>query len=470
MADVTFTRSEYDNALPGWEEVEDVCAGEAAIKAKEGQYLPKHQVGDDADARYKRYLFRACFVGFAGRTLQSIIGAVFRKWPELVVPTSLDCTKKNVDGAGVSIYQQSQSVLSEVMKKGRHGLLVDYPKTEKSTSKAELAKGNVRATIVSIDAKQIVNWRTAQVGGIHKLSLVVIWEFVTEETEDGFGLESIEQYRVLRLFDGVYAWQIWRHDKNQNAWVIDDSAVPRDGKGKLWDTIPFTFVGAKNNDSNIDLAPMSELARANLHHYLNSADFEYATFFQSHPQPTMNMDDTHFRMMKEEGVKVGPDELLPVPIGGRYELAQASGDSLAVTAMEQKVGYIVALGGRLIQKGEAVKTATEAQNDNESEHSVLSLAASNVSEAYTQCLEWMARFMNADGSEASYTLSQDLVTPSLDAQTILAFNAIVDGAKMPKSDFWTYLRRIGLIDPEKTDEDIKEEIEGQGDGLGLDNE
>lgn len=470
MADVTFTRSEYDEALSEWQLVEHVCAGERAVKSQGKHYLPQtgNPNADNAKEKYDRYLYRACFFGVTSRTLQSLIGAVFRKWPEYVGPAALEYVGRDVDGAGVSIYQQSQGVLTEVMKKGRHGLLVDYPKTERSASKADLALGLVRSSVISIDAKQIRNWRTTKVGGTHKLSLVVINESVTEVTEDGFGLEVIDQYRVLKLSDRKYLIEIWRLNKDGTAWEIFDEHFPLDGNGRAWDLIPFTFVGAKNNDSSIDDSPLAEMARLNLHHYHNSADFEHAAFFQGHPQPWMSgVDETHLKMMQENNLAVGADELMPVPSAEQFGIAQASSDLVIKSAMDQKYDYMVSVGARLIQKGEAVKTATEAQAENESEHSVLSLAASNVSEAYTQCLVWMASFMKIEGSEVVYTLNQELVTPSLDAQTLLAYNAIVDGGKMPKSDFWAILRRVGDIDPEKTNEDIKDEIEGQGDGLGL---
>jgi hypothetical protein len=46
----------------------------------------------------------------------------------------------------------------------------------------------------------------------------------------------------------------------------------------------------------------------------------------------------------------------------------------------------------------------------------------------------------------------------------------VQGGKLPEGDFWQYLRDRGVINPEKTDDEIRDELEAQGTGPALDDE
>ncbi len=46
-----------------------------------------------------------------------------------------------------------------------------------------------------------------------------------------------------------------------------------------WDEIPFTFVGAQNNDPTIDDSPLAALVEINHGHYRNSADYEDSVWF-----------------------------------------------------------------------------------------------------------------------------------------------------------------------------------------------
>lgn len=465
---VTFQREDFRSALSDWQLVADVCAGEKSVKARGETYLPKpnpHDESKENDERYKQYKARAVFYNATGRTLQGLVGAVFRKWPVLTAPTALNYVEDDVDGAGVSVYQQSQKVLAEVVKKGRHALLVDYPNVQAPASRAQQNAGLIRASIVSLNAEQVVNWRLEKVGGTHRLALVVISEKTEQGTEDGFGVESVEQFRVLRLIDGRYTVEVWRQIEGE--WSVDEAYQPTDGRGLYWDVIPFTFVGAQNNDSEVDSAPLYDLARLNAAHYRNSADYEDSAFFVGQAQPWISGLSEEWRThLEESGIYIGSRSPILLPDGGAFGFAQAQPNTLVKEAMDQKERQMVALGARLVERGQAVKTATEAQAENEAQHSVLSLVANNVNEAYNLALSWVARFMNAP-EDVDYTLNQDFIDQKLDAQMLTALVGAWQSGRLPSSDFWTQLRKFGIIDPEKDDEEIKDELESEDGGLGL---
>ncbi|EXV76586.1 hypothetical protein J832_4121 [Acinetobacter baumannii 25691_9] len=51
------------------------------------------------------------------------------------------------------------------------------------------------------------------------------------------------------------------------------------------------------------------------------------------------------------------------------------------------------IGARLIEKGSEAKTATEANNDDAVQHSVLSLCVVNMNEALSMALRWAAKYV-----------------------------------------------------------------------------
>lgn len=84
MADVEFTRPDYDAALSRWKLVRDVCRGSETIKREGDAYLPRPNPTDDSDdnkARFVSYLARAVFYNATGRTRNSLVGAVYRTCP-----------------------------------------------------------------------------------------------------------------------------------------------------------------------------------------------------------------------------------------------------------------------------------------------------------------------------------------------------------------------------------------------------
>lgn len=466
--DVTYEREEYLDAMRWrWPMVRDLCAGSERVKAKREIYLPKPNASDESKqnkTRYDAYVQRAVFFNASGGTKKGLIGAVFRVVPTLTVPALLEYVSKDIDGAGNSIYQQSQSVIGQVLESGRAFLLADYPKVDGGASRADQVSGRIRSTLTAYDAQDVINWDVQKVGAEHILSLVVIRERLKER--DGFGYNEVEQYRVLEVVDGIYTVTLWR--QTSGGWAVFAAVTPLRSNGRSWDRIPGTFVGAENNDVTIDEAPLYDLAELNLGHYRNSADYEDSAYLVGQPQVFIAGLDEQWRdHLEERGVYVGSRAILPLPAGGTAGMLQAQPNTMVKEAMDSKERQMVALGARLIERGSATKTATQADAENAAEHSVLSLVASNVSEAYTKALGWMGEFEGATGG-AEYKLNQDFVEASLDSQMLQALVAAWQAGALTQSSLFRLLRKFDLVDPEKTDEDIKAELDASTAGLNLD--
>lgn len=456
---VASKHDEYDEHINDWEMVEDVCEGQTAVKSGGVKYLPMPNPTDSSAenlARYEQYKARAVYYNMTRRTLQSLSGAAFAKPPTLTIPATLGYVTDDIDGAGISIYQQSQDALSNVLMFGRCGLLADYPRTEAATSVADMGSGRIRATTVVYEPADVINWRTEKIGAEHRLTLVVISE-CAEVSDDGFAVVKVPQFRALRIINGVYVVELYRKNA-KGEWVINDAYVPTDGAGLPWDIIPFTFIGSQSNSNHCDPSPLFDMAVLNLGHYRNSADYEDSVFFSGQPQPWISGLTEEWRdWLQDEGIRIGSRVMLPLPEGGAFGFAQAQPNPLAKEAMDAKEAQMVAIGARLIQPGSATKTATQAQGELEAEHSVLSLIAGNVSEAYTLALSWMSRFMNVEG-DAAYTLNVAPGAFNVDGVMLGAVIAANQAGKLPDSDLFRILRRLNVIDPQKTDEQVSDEL------------
>lgn len=461
---VSFVRPEVKAKLDAWRLVRDCVAGSEAVKAG-GYIIPVNPHDESAEniLRNKQRTKRAVYFNATGRTLPALLGIAFGKWPEIKLPAGLDYLLEDADGSGVGLVNQAQSAVSEDLQVGRGGLLVDYPSGARGLTVAAAEARGLRPTVALYRAEQIINWRTEKIGARHMLTLVVLMEGYEEWS--GFEMEVKTQYRVLRLVGGIYTQEVWRTAEGK--LIPTESHTPTNGAGQTWTEIPFSFFGATNNDPMPDQPPLYDLADLNIAHFRNSADHEESLFFAGQAQVWLtgeNLTQEHVDMMKSEGVYVGSRSVGIAP--GGVTLIQAEAVSGLSEEMKHKVELMSQLGARLIAPGEAKRTATEAASDDKTSNSVLSIVCDNVSDAYRRALRWVAQFANA-GGEVDFTISTEFSGVQFDPAQLAQVLAAVLAGKLPEGDLWSYMRTIGLIPADKSDEDIQAELEAQGPALGM---
>ena len=465
---IDFQHPEYKENIERWKLADNICSSRNVE-----QYLIELNPNDKSAenvTRNKQYKERAVLYTVAGHTLQGLVGLLFSKPPVVELPSQLEYMKENVDGSGISIYQQAQDSSSNVIKKGRSGLFTSYPKTNGETSKADMENGSIVATINKIEAEQIINWATETIGAKTFLSLVVIQESV--EVVEDYELKQVDQLRELALIDGVFTVREWRKKdgKESNEWIIFDESIPTDSKGSTWNEIPFTFIGSLANTSIIDDAPIYPLVKINVAHYRNSADYEDSVWYVGQAQSWMSgINQTHLDLMKKNNMYSGSRELMGVPSGESYGFAAAPPNTMVREAMLDKQDQMIGLGARIIQENGQIKTATESNNDAKAQYSSLSLVSVNISEAYTQSCKWAAKYMGAQEESIEFTTTMEFISPTATAQDVQAMVAgFIQGA-IPVGDYFRWLKKVDLVDGEKTIEEFSEEVGNVG-MTNLDNE
>ena len=442
---VTNHNPEYDYHIESWELVRDCAKGEKAVKKRTFRYLPKPNKADrskENQQRYDDYLQRALFVNYTSRTKRGLIGAIFRKPPQIDLPPPLAYMVDDATRSGMSLADLAKMTVGDVMESGRCGLLADYPQVEEALTLADSQKN--KAYIIHYNAEQVINWHVNQAGVV---DLVVLRE--DEEVESSpFNYDLQPRYRVLRLIDGDYV-QEYYDEGGVRMW----QAVPRKSDGSTFKELPFAWVGAEDNDETIDSAPLYDIAKVNIGHYRNSADYEESCFMVGQPTPIISGLTQSWVEDNPGPYLIGSRAAWLLPEGGAGALMQASPNQMPQQAMLDKQDQMVAIGARIIQEGGGNETAEAARIRHSGENSMLTTLADNTNAAYLKVIGWCSEFMGA-AQDIEFELNTEFFEGQIDAQMIMAQMQLVDRGDMAQKDLRANMRRVGVIDNDRTDDEL----------------
>lgn len=467
---VDYVHPELSFILPQYNLISDCLAGETIVKSKGALYLPRPNAADVSKenlARYDAYLLRATFYNVAERTLEGTVGQIFIRDPEIKVPTRLDIVTKDVSGEGVTLIQQAKEACNLVMSKGRAGLYVDYPKSDKPASVLDVESGNIRPTIALYKPENIINWRTKKFGAKTILSLVVLLETYTPEDEkDNFEVVCKKQWRVLRLeANGDFVVEVYREEKPAD---IYETINPKDSKGQPLKEIPFTFIGVNENSVTVDKPPLYSLCSLNVAHYQTMADYRESCYMVGQATPVVaGLTQEWYNEVLKGVIQFGSRGGIPLPVGATFELAQASEQSMQFEALQHLEKQMVGLGAKLVENQDVQRTLGEAKMENTAEMSVLASTAKNVGAAYTWALEWAAIFaglsdtttVTGDG-RIEFDLNSEFDLVSLTAEERKQLLAEWQGGAITFSEYRASLLRAGIAT--LSDEDAQAELEAEG--------
>ena len=459
-AGVKTRHRDFTKAFDTWQKVRHAVSGDLVSYLRNvGKNEPDPEYGAQ---RQKEYEDGAICYNFTKRTLSGMVGAVMRKEPEQTIPAKLEYLLENADGSGVGLWQQAQDTLGEIDSVGRGGLLVDAPNVRAATM-AEQNAGLLNPVLAYYTAENIINWRTERVGSVNRVVMVVLREeYEYQSGQDEFSYLTGEQYRVLDIIGGKYRQRLYKFDqKGALRTGKAEEVFPQLGSLDQG-VIPFTFIGATNNDHTIDDAPLLPLAELNIGHFRNSADNEESSFVVGQPTlfiaPGESMSLQVFQEANPNGVKMGSRTGHNIGAGGNAFLVQAEANNLAKENMRQKEEQAIQIGAQLITPSQQI-TAESARLQRGADTSVMATIASNVSQAYTQALKWAAAMVGAQDAEIEFKLNTEFFLQPMTAQDRAAWMADINAGLLPATAYYAALRRAGVT--EWSDADIKDAIADQ---------
>jgi len=456
---------EYRKYIKVWNRIEAAVEGSRAIKQGKTMFLPKPNqdldgeayygspIQTENDVRYKQYLERAVYTNFCGRTLAGLKGAAFRKYPLIELAPGLEYLEDAATSEGISLVQLSKDAVSEVLKKGRAAMLVDYPSVEEGLTAEQVTRMDLKARIAFYAPETIINWKMEGMNGRSLLTLCVLKENYNKSADE-FEYDEDIQYRVLRLDEIGYSQQLYRDDK-----PYTERFYPRQPDGRPFDYIPLAFIGSTNNDATTDTPPMEAMAEVNIAHYRNSADVEENSFI--HGQLTLgvtsDLSAEQWKEMNPAGIVVGARAGHFLGSNGGFHSVQANASSLTKDLMTEKEHQLVMIGAQLITDKNSNQTAKAAMIQHASEHSVLADVCNNVSEAIELCIDWCGAYMGVQG-ENKYEINTQFFDDSVDPQMIIQSIAMYDRELITSGDVQNYARKAGILPEDRSNDDIDNDM------------
>lgn len=447
MPNVNFVRPELVKMGRAYMLIADALEGEQQVKHRAGFYLPPPQPLNTQEGRdrYHAYKTRAVFYNVTKRTQQGLLGQLFSRAPEVSVPGYLKSTVSNMDGIGVNATQQCKGTAGEVIAFGRSGLLADFPTLPngKEATREDLNLGRVASRLTHYKAHQIINWRYQRDYLAKKLTLVILEEKrEIYSDKNTYSFTYGKQWRVCRLDEGGFYVQELYFQSNVAPVA---TYYPTDYDGNRLDYIPFEFIGAEDNDPDIDDAPMYSLASLNIAHYRNSADFEDSAFYIGQPTTIITgLSQAWVDQNMKGGITLGSRIAIPLPTGADIKIEQADPNTLAAAGMEHKEKQMVALGAKLVEQRKIQRTATEANQEEAAETSVLQTVADNVSVAYANAFASAGRFLSGNADGVTFKINTAFEIQAMDATTRAETIKEWQQSAISFSEMRQVLRRAGV--------------------------
>lgn len=446
-------------ALDEWKTVRDCIAGARSIIAGKERYLPS--LSKEPPEEYQKRQSRAVFFNATARTLEAMVGLLFRKPPEIELPDAFKAFLADCDLRGNPFVSYARDIANEVSSVGRAGTLVDWNEAEG------------RPYCAAYTAENIVNWQTARVAGRTVLTLVVLKESAVMPSDDPFAPKIVEQYRVLRLehtealITGCVS-ELWQKNAENKFAMIQTGELVRKGAPLL--AIPFVFHNADKPGPDIGRVPLSDLAHVNVAHFRTSADLENGRHICGLPTPYAFGLDAN----TEEGSK--PKELY---LGSNYAwtsnnanakagFIEFTGQGLSALekGLEEKEKQMAALGARLIEPPKKDAEAYETvQLRAGAEASTLARIGMLTTESLTWVLAWVQWWQGTQGNvqEAAdglvFTLNKDFVSTAITPEMLTAIVSARQANLISAETMFFNLQRGEFFPDGRTWEDEQGSIE-----------
>jgi hypothetical protein len=455
---------EYKNNIDRWNLVEDVIRSRVKGGGCNSRqfYLPKpnpHDLSMRNTAAYENYVKRAHFYNFTKPTENTIVGSIFKKEADLDV-AGVNYIETDIDGAGLSFFQQAKAAAREIAETSRCGWFVDYTATEEPLSQADEAAMGARPVAILYKASQILNWETSTINHRRVLSKVVLAEWRSSESKDH------DRERVIYLEDGQCSIEVYDYEDGE---LISVETFPaQNASGQRLSYVPFQFAGGLNNDEVVDDALLYELAALNVSHFQSSADYEDFRFKLGQVQPFISgVSQTEIdKNTGEKGsLEFGSGVAWVFGEGASAQLLQAQPNSANMESMTHKEEQAKAIGAKLLDSNSGNMSATEADIISSSESASILTIVSNLEDAYRRVFKMMLDRVSSGDIEVSF--SREFATSSLNADELRVLVDSVFKGVIPDSVLFHRMRQSGKVQDGVTDDDLREQISNSPAGLGL---
>lgn len=459
MAEVKEPRQEYIDALDGVTRNRAAIAGSRAVKAGGVLFLAPlasmccntiydtngdtrihytNSLTVEGQAAFNKYLENAYFYSATQRTVDGLIGLIFSKDAVDEIPPLVDYLRMNADGKGAPLRDVAKAGCKEAMASDWSGYLVARPTTPSGASQADVEARNLRPKLLHYKFESIINWDYDVVNNVDKLSFLVLKENIT--VRKGFKVDSVCQYRVLELIDGIYNQSVYDKDCK-----LITPIAPVIINGSTSDEIPFFWVEEPCRSS----APINGLVDANFQYYNLYADYGSKLHYSSFVIYTETGAQPNANNMMGNGVKWNN----PSP-EATFGVLQPDGNSDGHRiALQDMIEVMASLGAEQLKPRTSGAESAEAKSlDKVAQNATTADIAITVGDALTRAINFASKWMG--GSEdAIYELNTDYNPTGMDANKLNALFALYLGKGITYEEFYGNLQRGEIVISDVTAEE-----------------
>jgi hypothetical protein len=443
----------YKEHADDWRLIRDVIEGAKAVRAGGDKYLPKLTGMDYTE--YAAYANRAQFFNATARTVNGLVGAVFRREPKIILGDGAESLRPLLDRCTVdnqSFLSFSRHIFRETLSIGRVGALVDAP-----------ANGGT-PYFTSYPAESITNWRVVKMPDERVVAdQVVLCEYRAVPAADGFGSDEEKYYRVLFLDnDGRYGQQIYVEQKSldgRSQYALVGTTYPSlPGAGGFYNDMPFVCFNARGTGLKIEKSPILDIAELNKLHFQRSAQLAHGQFYTATPTywaiAPVNNDDVTYR--------VGPNTVWLVDQPNGCGILEYRGEGLKYleSACNQLEQQMSGLGARLVsdRKNTAAEASDVAAMRDKGETSLLHEIVSAIDTGLTDLLKTWVRWQGRNPKDVSVRLNRDFVGAAIEYRTWLQLDRAHEKGDIDDETYYQVLFEGEMLPASFTPQDIPELI------------
>lgn len=392
----------------GWEIVSDVSKGTLHLRSLKQRYLP--QFPAEHDKLYQNRLAAATLFNAYARTVQGLVGMVFKKNPVLGedVPAvirgdaekNLEGHAENIDLAGTHLDVFARRVLEDAFE-GHAFILVDMQQAlEPGATLEDEIKSGRRPYWVKYKVGQAVNFLPVTINGRVEIGLITFEEEIREKA-GRYGSKAVKQYRTFWLEGNeaggiVVRWELKKLVREEGKEETFEDAGSGDVRG--FTRIPVGVVYGKRTGF-LESQPVAlDLALLNVKYWQKQSDRDQSLHKCGNPIPLFTGVPEDWDMIVAGS---GYGLKLPIDADGKYMEPEGTALDASLEDLKELRTEMAALGlSVLAARPQVERTATETAIDFSQESSELELMARSLGDALELCLGFHAKYLgeNSGGS------------------------------------------------------------------------
>ena len=439
---------EYARWRNVWQRCRDMRAGADAVKGRGPLYLPSP--GGMSPEAYAAYTQRAQVYGAFARTVDGLLGSLFRAEPSVAATETVTDQLDDVTLLGQNLTAFATALLGELLTTGRAAIMLDVLVDDSNVPQPYWKL---------LTAEQVLSWDHAQ-GQFTRL----VWKetVYVPNSEDAGAYRQDERLVIAELSDGKFVLKKYRQQESNTItggreWVLLSESTPL-YNGEPLDHLELLIVDVVPSPSAMPSEPpLLALADAVVGHYQLSADLRHALHYTALPTPWVSG-----RVSGEgEPLRIGSMTAWDLPVNAQVGMLEFTGPGVAAIGheMDRAELHMAALGARLLaEPTRAAETAETTRVKAAAETSILSTMAETASAALTQMLKWHAVWVGESPDDVSVELNREFFDTKLSPPELTALVGAWQSDALTVHDLVWNLRKGDRLDPSRTDEDVLNDL------------